>query len=273
MKVSCLPVSLFADIAQGRTSLKDWAGAQRDMGLDGIDISMAFLTGHSPAYLRQTGEMLKAAGANVVMATTYPDFTHPDARQREREVAYFIRDIAVCSQLNIPYIRVMAGQAHPGVSVEDGVRWAVENIRRCIETAERMGVMMLYEDHTKPGAWDYMDFSHPTEIFLAVADAIRDTGVRINFDTANVLACGDDPLKVLERIIDRVETIHVADIREKGAFSPVPIGTGAVPLRDIFTLLKWHGFDGWLCIEEASGRGLEGIREAVCKVRELWEQA
>ena len=269
MKVSCLPVSLFADIANGRMRLEDWAAARRDMGLDGIDISMAFLTGHSPVYLRETREMLERTDANVVMATTYPDFTHPDSVQREREKAYFIRDIAVCSQLGIPYIRVLAGQAHPETSLKDGIRWAVDNIRQCAEAAERMGVTMLYEDHSKPGAWDYTDFSHPTRIFLEIAERLRGTGVRLNFDTANILAYGDDPLGVLPRVIDRVETVHVADIREKGAFMPVPIGTGAVPLKSIFSLLRQHGF----CIEEASGHGLAGIREAVRAVRALWEQA
>jgi len=273
MKVSCLPVSLFSDIAQGRVSLKDWAEAQERMGLDGIDVSMVFFTGHTPVCLRQTAETFQKAGARIVMATTYPDFTHPDALQREREAAYFIRDVAICSQLNIPYIRCLAGQAHPGVSVESGVRWAVEGIRRCAGAADRMGVTMLYENHTKPGAWDYVDFSHPTEIFLAIAEAIRDTSVRINFDTANTLVYGDDPLSVLPAVIDRVETVHVADVSEKGRLSPVTIGTGIVPLREIFALLKRQGFDGWLCIEEASGRGFEGIREAVRNVRALWEQA
>ncbi|MEL7603804.1 MAG: sugar phosphate isomerase/epimerase family protein [Bacillota bacterium] len=272
MKVSCLPVSLFSDITQGRISLKDWAEAQERMGLDGIDVSMAFFHNHTPAYMRQTYEMLQKAGAQIVMAAAYPDFTHPAALQREREAAYFIRDIALCSQLGIPYIRGLAGQAHPGVTARDGIRWAVEGIRRCAEAADRMGVTMLYENHSKPSAWDYVDFSHPTGIFLAVAEGIRGTGVRINFDTANTLVYGDDPLSVLAQIIDRVETVHVADVQEKGKLSSVTIGTGAVPLREIFTMLKQHGFDGWLCIEEASDRGFEGIREAVRNVRTLWEQ-
>jgi len=52
MKVSCLPVSLFSDFVQGRISLKDWVEAQERMGLDGIDISVAFFHSHTPAYMR-----------------------------------------------------------------------------------------------------------------------------------------------------------------------------------------------------------------------------
>jgi len=47
------------------------------------------------------------------MITTYPDFTHPCATQREREIEYLRNDIAVASQLNAKFLRVTAGQAHP----------------------------------------------------------------------------------------------------------------------------------------------------------------
>ncbi|MGI6298520.1 MAG: hypothetical protein ACOX1T_04905 [Saccharofermentanales bacterium] len=49
---------------------------------------------------------------------------------------------------------------------------------------------MLYEDHAKPSAWDYIDFSYPPDIFLAVYEGIKDTGIKINFDIGNITAYG-----------------------------------------------------------------------------------
>jgi sugar phosphate isomerase/epimerase len=175
MKVSCLPVSLFPALSGGQMPLADWCGAAKECGLDGIDISMSFLSSHAPAYLDGVKDALEKAGAQVVMATAYPDFTHPQKRQREREMAYFVRDIALCSELSIPYLRVLAGQAHPETAVRDGVRWAIENIRNASNAADHYGVQLLYEDHSKPGAWKYADFSYPPDIFLEIADGIWDT--------------------------------------------------------------------------------------------------
>jgi len=83
--------------------------------------------------------------------------------------------------------------------------------------AEKFGVKLVYEDHSKPGGWDYMDFSNPPDIFLAIAKGIKDTSIGINFDTANILVAGEDrTVEVLEQVIDQVETIHVAETSTKG---------------------------------------------------------
>ena len=97
----------------------------------------------------------------MVMATTYPDFTHPDPLQRMREMEYLRRDIALCSELDIMFLRVLAGQAHPGMDIEQGTKLAIEGLRRSSKVAEKFGVKLLYEDHAKPGAWHYIDFSYP----------------------------------------------------------------------------------------------------------------
>lgn len=69
-------------------------------------------------------------------------------------------------------------------------------------------------------------------------------------------------MEILPKVLDRVETIHVTDMRHRGSFSPTAIGSGVTPNRAVFQYLKANGFDGWLCIEEASGRGFAGVRDA-----------
>lgn len=273
LKLSCLPVSLFPQLTDGSMTLPDWFALASDCGLNGVDISMSFLHSHAAAYLRQMREMLEAQPLPVVMCTTYPDFTHPDREQRRRELLYFLSDMALCSQLGIEYLRVLAGQAHPETNVDDGIRWAVENIRRCADYADTLGIKLVYEDHGKPGAWDYIDMTFQPERFLRVVDGIWDTPVGINFDIGNIVAAGEDPLPVLEKVCPKVETIHVTDMAAWGRFEPVAIGTGVVPLKDSFHYLKANGFGGWVSIEEASGRGETGIREAVAYTRRLWDEA
>ena len=273
MKLSCLPVSLFGAINSGEMGLEQWIRAAPELGLDGVDVSMMFLKYHTASYLKDLQAVLEQSGVPLVMATAYPDFTHPDKLQRERELLYFQRDLALCSQLGVRYLRVLAGQAHPETGRRDGVRWAVDGIRRSADAADHLGIQMLYEDHSKPGAWEYVDFSYPPEIFLEILDGIWDTSVGVNFDTGNIDAYGGDPLEILKQVLPKVETIHVTDMAEHGRFSPVLIGTGVTPNRACFRYLKEQGWDKWLCIEEASGGGLEGIRQAVKHTRALWEAA
>ncbi len=273
MKISCLPVSLFDSICSGSMDIAGWAKDAKRLGYDGIDISIMFLKNRTPTYLSKLRNELEAVGLPIVMMTTYPDFTHPDPVQRGRELEYLIADTALSSEIGIRYLRVLAGQAHAGMGITEGIGHVVENFRRIAPYGEKYGVGLLYEDHAKPGAWDHVDFSYPPEIFLEICDKIRDTGIRLNYDTGNITAHGSDTLEVLEKVIDMVETIHITDMAEKGRFSPVTIGTGAVPNREVFRRLKEYDFDGWLCIEEASGRGLEGIRIAREFVSQAWREA
>jgi hypothetical protein len=57
-------------------------------------------------------------GIRAAMVTTYPDFTHPDPTERERELTKLEDDIVGASRLGADLVRVTAGQAHPGVGSE-----------------------------------------------------------------------------------------------------------------------------------------------------------
>lgn len=270
MKLSCLPVSFFDEIISGKMSLGEWARIGREAGLDAVDYSMLFVKAHTPVYLREIRKEIEKEGMQLAMITTYPDFSHPDRLQRERELEYLKADIAVTSELGAKYLRVLAGQAHPQTSRAEGITWAVENLKCACETADKLHIKLVYENHAKPGAWDYIDFSHPTDIFLEIVERTRDADLKINFDTANTIAYGDDPLPVLKKVIDRVETIHAADTSTKGVLTHTLLGTGLAPFKEMFSLLKKAGFDGWICMEEGSRQGVEGVVKAAEFVRTTW---
>ena len=270
MKVSCLPVSFFPQILDGRMSVLDWVRIAKGCRLDTIDISTMFVKNHTPTYLTALRRDLDSHDMPITMVTSYPDFSHPDRIQRERELDYLRHDIAVASFLGARYVRIVAGQAHPTTPLEAGKRWVVELFRKAAKISKRYGIQLVYENHSKPGAWHYYDFSYATEIFLNIAKTIQDTGIRINFDTANPIAYGDDPIPILQEIVGMIETIHAADTGKRGELSPVLIGQGLVPFEKIFRILKQNGFDNWICIEEASCTGESGVKKATDFVRETW---
>lgn len=273
MNLSCLPVSLFPALIGGDMSVVQWAQLATEAGYDGIDLSILFFRNRGRINLAETRKHIESAGQRVTVTNTYPDLTHPRPAERQREFDQLQKDIATASELGSEMVRVTAGQAHPGVSRADDVAWAVGGLSRSADTAQKHGVTLVYENHSKPGIWDHADFSYPSDVFLEIAKGLDSTGVRILFDTAHPVTRGEDPIALLNEVIDRISCVHVADTKTAGAMDWTLVGTGAVPLGEIFATLKASGYDGWLSIEEASNQGADGIKAAAQAVREIWAQA
>ena len=89
--------------------------------------------------------------------------------------------------------------------------------------------------------------------------------VSLLFDAGHIAYCGDDPLAMLTKHIDRVKHVHLKDIRPEvvervkrehlsfldgvrlGTFT-VP-GDGAIDFVPMFELLAAHNYEGWLLVE------------------------
>jgi sugar phosphate isomerase/epimerase len=273
MQLSCLPVSFFQDIVNGALSVEEWARLGAAVGLDAIDLSILFVPDHTPAAVAAMRRAIEDAGMAVTMVTSYPDFTHPLAEQRQQELALEEEIVAVAAGLGARFVRVTAGQAHPETKLAEGIAWAVDGLRRLADNTRGSGVELVYENHGKPGAWRYTDFSQPPDIFLSIARETADSGLTINFDTANATAFAPDAVALLDQVIDRVASVHAADTAVRGELRHVLLGTGITPFAALFRRLRHAGWDGWLCMEEASGQGKEGVAAAASFVRRTWDAA
>ena len=265
MKLSVLPVSLFSTISSGEMSLAQWAAYAQELGLEGFDASILFFKNSTPTFLQEIKQEMKARKIHIqpTMVSCYPDFTHPDPMEIERQIDYLTRDLALISDLGFKYARVTAGQNHPGLDLEEAAKRCVSCFERMIPVSQKYGVEMVFENHSKPGAWPLIDFSFQKEAFLSVYEKMKDLPMSINFDTANAVACGADAPQLLEMVIDKVKTIHLNDTATIGSWTPCTIGEGLVDFDSVFSILRKHAFNNWVCIEEASGKGLPGIDQAV----------
>jgi len=273
MKLSCLPVSFFPAILEGRMTVAEWARLGAAIGLDAIDLSIALVPDRSASGLATLRCDIEAAGLGVTMVTSYPDFTHPDPEQRKRELALEQDVVRVAAVLGAKYVRATAGQAHPKTGHGEGIAWAVEGLSQLIKTTRSSGVTIVYENHAKPFIWQYTDFSRPPDIFLEIVHRTADCGLGVNFDTANATAFAEDPVSLLAEVVQRVVTVHAADTAVRGTLEMVLLGTGLVPFTEIFGTLKGVGFDGWICMEEGSCQGQAGVEAAAQFVRRTWNEA
>ena len=126
----------------------------------------------------------------------------------------------------------------------------------------------MYENHAKPGAWTYTDFSQPPEIFTEIVRRTADVGLGVNFDTGNAATFAADPLGCSMKS-SAAWSASMRPTRPCAArLRHVLLGTGVTPYPALFQRLARAGWDGWICMEEASfqgarrGRGRGQLRPA-----------
>jgi len=253
-------------------NVAEWAQIGASVGLDAIDLSIMLVKDLSCAGVAQLRADIEASDMTITMITSYQDFTHPDPKCRGSEFLTARNTVQVAESLRARYLRVTAGQAHPETSKEDGITWAVEGLSRLLEVSQGCGVEFVIENHSKPMAWNHADFSQPPDIFLEIVRQTSGIKLGVNFDTANATIFSKNPSSFLAKVIDRVVTVHAADSSARGELKMTLLGTGIVPFGTLFAQLKGSSFDGWICIEEGSFKGREGIEASVQFVRQTWNE-
>jgi len=268
MKLSCIPVTYFDAISSGRMPVERWLDFAAELGLDGVECGPLLIQPLGPVSAARFRKLAEARGLEVSNYTGYSDFTHPDSEVRARELEHVRANIRLALELGAPSLRVLTGQQRPEVSRRDGVDWVVESIRRAADEAARAGLRLNLENHTKAFTWTHFDFAIRGEVFLEILDRLKDAPVGVQFDIANPLVAGEDPLALFERVRERIGYVHVNDVARPGVFEFVHAGTGVAPIRQVLAELRRQGYQGWVGIEEASRTGEEGFRKAVAFSRQ-----
>jgi inosose dehydratase len=151
--------------------------------------------------------------------------------------------------------RANPGRGTPELDDAGWSRWA-EGLRRAEDAARARG----YEPTLHPHTSTFVE--SPREIERALE--LTDVGLLV--DTGHLLLGGSDPLEVLRRFGDRVNYVHVKDVRldvvrqvveeradvlegwRRGMFCE--LGAGDVDLPAFFDALRQVGYDGWVVVEQ-----------------------
>jgi sugar phosphate isomerase/epimerase len=273
--LAAFPKCYIEEISERRMSLETWVEMASHLSVDGLELYGRFLTSLRADYLRATRRLIRSKGLQMPMMCYSPDFTVTDKSARDREVVEQQEMIKATAELGGSFCRVLSGQARPEVPVDEGVKWVVDCIGRCLVTAEQCGVTMVIENHYKDPFWVYPEFAQKRDVFLEIVDAVDSPYFGVQYDPSNAIVAGEDPLDLLRVVKHRVRTVHASDrYLEPGStlhelkqadgtvgYSPKlrhgVIGKGLNDYDEIMRTLKAVGFDGWISIED----GMNGIEE------------
>lgn len=279
MRISVFPKGDLESIAVHRTmSVFDWIEQARVLPIEGLELYSGMFWETDDRFVARVGDALADAGFEMPMLCVSPDFTNPDPDVRKRELDLQYRMIEIADTLGgaTASCRVLSGQRHPGVSVDQGLEWASGCILAALQVAVPLNVTLAIENHYKDGAWEYPEFAQRKDVFLALLDLIDNrTHFGVQFDPSNAVVAGDVPADFLESVVERVVTMQASDrylrpgadlesLRQAdGTLGYSPdllhgvIGEGLNDYPRIFRILVEAGYDGWISVED----GVNGMHE------------
>jgi len=268
----------------GSLKLSEWIRLASKLDIDGLEWYAGFLEMQDRRNWAGFRQQVEDLGMVIPMMCCSPDFTHPDPDFRAAQVERQRDWIEMTHAMGGAYCRVLSGQRRPELSIEEGIGYAEECIRACLPFAAERGITLIIENHYKDDFWTWPEFAQKMDVFCALVDRIREPGFGVNYDPSNTYLAGEDPLELLDRVVDRVVTMHASDRylkygslddlrREEGGaegyarrLSHGEIGKGLNDYDAIFSRLRKAGFDGWISIEDGVD-GMEQLERSVAFLR------
>jgi len=273
-KLAAFPKAFMQALCKdGTMKVCQWIELASKLDIDGLEWYSGMIEMNDAENWPRFRKEVEAKGMTIPMMCCSPDFTHPDAAYRAKEIAKQKLWIDMTHILGGSYCRVLSGQRRPELSIDEGVRLAAESIEACLPYAQEKGITLILENHYKDDFWEYPEFAQKMDVFCKLVDSIHHPHFGVNYDPSNTYLAGEDPLELLYRVSSRVVSMHasdryliegtIEDLRkeEGGALGYAKrlrhgeIGKGLNNYDAIFAELKRVGFNGWISIED----GVEGM--------------
>jgi L-ribulose-5-phosphate 3-epimerase len=184
------------------------------LGADGVDIlhrqmdigEKEPLNPSGRTYLRKLKRHAFRNGIDLICLSTHQSFVSPRKEEIDAHVEHTKKCIEIAYELGVPSIRINTGRWNtvnfdklmaqrgiedvlPGYTEEDGFKWCIDGIQRCLPKAEECGVLLALENH-----WG---LARTPEGLLRILDQIPSPWLGALMDTGNFL---EDPYPKLEQI-------------------------------------------------------------------------
>lgn len=289
-KLAAFPKAFMQALCKdGSMKLSEWIKLATALDVEGLEWYAGFIEMKDEKNWPGFRKQVEDEGKEIPMMCCSPDFTHPDAAFRKKEIEKQKFWIDMTYALGGSYCRVLSGQRRPELTIDQGIDLAASSIEECLPYAEKHGITLIIENHYKDDFWEYPEFAQKMDIFSKLVDKIHHPYFGVNYDPSNTYIAGEDPLELLYKVSDRVVTMHASDRylkegtiedlrKEEGGsqgyakrLAHGEIGKGLNDYDAIFTELKRVGFDSWISIEDGVD-GMDQLERSVAFLRKKLAQ-
>jgi L-ribulose-5-phosphate 3-epimerase len=185
------------------------------IGVEGVDLlhrqmdipEKAPLDAAGRSYLRKLKRHAFLDGMGLICFSIHQDFVDPDPAERQRHIDHTLKCIEIAYQLGVPCIRLNSGRWNtiasfddlmkargeepilPGYTEDDGFKWCIDAIEKCLPKAEECGVVLGLENH-----WG---LTRTPEGVLRIVREINSPWLSALMDTGNFLENPYDRLRAM----------------------------------------------------------------------------
>jgi sugar phosphate isomerase/epimerase len=204
--------------------------------------------------------------------STHQGFVSPDRAERQKNIDHTIHTIELAYKLGIPTMRVNTGRwgtsknfdelmenrgiepRLPGYTDEDGYKWVIESLEKCLPAAEKCGVTLGLENHWGLGL--------TPEGVLRIVNAVDSPWLQCTLDTGNFL---EDPYDRLELMAPQAVFVQAKTYFGGGIWYTLELD-----YPRIAEMLRRHNYRGYVSLEF---EGNEDWRTALPKSLEVLRAA
>ncbi len=241
-----------------------------DLGVQGVDVLHRQLDSEERWHLQRLKRHAFLNGVDLMALSIHQDFVDPSKEERQKNIDHTLRCIEIASQMGIPCIRLNSGRWNtiaafdklmeargeepilPGHTEEEGFKWCIDSIEKCISKAEENGVILALENH-----WG---LTRTPRGLLKILNAIPSPWLGALMDTGNFL---ENPYEKLEMIAPK--TVFV---QAKTYFGGGEWYTLELDYTRIAKILADVGYAGYVSLEfEGKAPSDEGVSRSLEMLR------
>jgi sugar phosphate isomerase/epimerase len=142
----------------------------------------------------------------------------------------------------------------PGYTEDDGFKWVIDSIEKCLPAAEKCGVILGLENH-----WG---LARTPEGLLKIVNAIGSPWLQVLLDTGNFL---EDPYDKIEQCAARAVYMHAKTYYGGGLWYSLDLDYDRIA-----SIMRKHNFHGYVSLEF---EGNEDYKTAIPKSLALLRKA
>jgi len=242
------------------------------MGFDGVDILLIQMDRQDNAYLQKLKRRALINGVDLCCMSTHQGYVYPDKERRQKNIDLTLEQIEIAYKLGVPIVRVNTGRwgtiksfddlmAHkgiepilPGYTEEDGFKWVIDCLEKCLPKAEECGVILGLENH-----WG---LARTPEGLLKIVNAINSPWLQVLLDTGNFL---ENPYDKLDKCAPKAVFMQAKTYYGGGLWYTLDLD-----YPRIAAIMRKHNYRGYVSLEF---EGNEDYKTAIPKSLALLRKA